>query len=67
MAYTYPVSICHKKKGEKLNTETDIKVKLPKTACKWLSVNAQPVCMKVVLYLCGRHYIQNSEDINVSQ
>lgn len=67
MVYTYPVGTQHKKKGRKLNTATDTKVKLPKTDCKWLNVNAQPVLLKVLLYLCSLHYIPNSENVNVSQ
>lgn len=49
-------------KGEKLNRESNTEVKLPKIDCKWPNVNDQPVLMKVLLYLCSLHYIQNSED-----
>lgn len=64
--YMYPVFLLHTKKEEKPNRESNIEVKLPKTDCKWLSVNAQPVLMKVLLYFFSLHYTQNSEDINMS-
>lgn len=64
--YTYPVGLQHKKKGRKLNRESHIEVKLPKTNCKWFNVNAQSVLMKVLLYVCSLHNIQNSDNIKRS-